>query len=67
MLLSDDMIENLIQPILDRQEAINVYVIKQIAAQIKRIGQLNPSSLHKLERLYKTGSDVQKINAEIAR
>lgn len=67
MLLSDDMIEKLIQPLLNRQEAINVYVIKQIAEQIKRIGQLNPSSLHKLERLYKTGGDVQRINYEIAR
>lgn len=66
-MLSEDMIDKLIQPIVDRQEAINVYVIKQIAAQIKRIGELSPSSLHKLERLYKTGSDVQKINAEIAR
>ena len=66
-MLSEDMIEKLVQPIIDRQEAINVFVIRQIAAQIKRIGELNPSALHKLERLYKTGSDVQKINAEIAR
>ena len=66
-MLSEDAIENLIQPILNRQEAINVYVIRQIAAQIKRIGEMSPSSLHKLERLLKTGSDVRKINAELAR
>lgn len=66
MILSDDMIDKLMQPIIDRQEAINTYVIKEIAAQVKRIGELTPSSLHKLERLYKTGSDAQKINAEIA-
>lgn len=60
------MIENLIQPLLDRQEEINVRIITEIAAQIKRIGELTPSALHKLERLYKTGSDVKKLNEELA-
>ena len=66
-MLSEDAIENLIQPLLDRQERINVYAIRKIAAEIKRIGELTPSSLHTLERLYKTGSDVREINKEIAR
>ena len=66
-MLSDNALEKLMQPIIDRQESINLYVIKKIAAEIKRIGELTPSSLHKLERLYKTGSDAKKINKEIAK
>ena len=65
-MLSEEMIDKLVQPIVDRQEAINVYVLKKIAAQVKRIGEMSPSSLYQLRRLYETGSDVQKINAELA-
>ena len=66
-MLSEEMIEKLMQPIIDRQEAINLYVIRRIAEQIREIGEINPSQMHQLERLLKTGSDVRKINKEIAR
>ncbi len=66
-MLSDDALENLIQPIIDRQEDINIWVIKKIAERIKEIGELKPSDVYKLERLLKTGSDVRLINQEIAR
>lgn len=66
-MLSESTINNLIQPIIDRQEAINTYVLNFIAKRIKEIGELKPSDLYKLERLFKTGSDVKKINAELAR
>lgn len=65
-MLSDDTIDNLMQPIIDRQEAINVFIIKLIAERVKSIGELLPSD-HNLERLYMTGSDVRKINKELAR
>lgn len=66
-MLSENAIDNLIQPIIDRQEALNVFVIDLIAKRVKEIGYLLPSDIYKLERLLKTGSDVRKINAEIAR
>lgn len=66
-MLSEDAINNLIQPIIDRQESINTYVIKVIAQRIKEIGGLLPSDIHRLERLLYSGADVRKINAEIAR
>lgn len=61
-MLSEDAIENLIYPIMERQENINVYVLKKIAHRIKEIGRLLPSDIHKLERLLKTGSDTREIN-----
>lgn len=66
-MLSDDAINNLIQPIIDRQQKINEYVIKIICQRVKEIGHLLPSDIHRLERLLKMGGDVKKINAEIAR
>jgi len=66
-MLSEDAIQNLIKPIIDRQEKINEYVIKTICDRIKEIGSLTPSDAYKLGRLLKNGGDVRKINEEIAR
>lgn len=66
-MLSENALDNLMQPIIDRQEAINNYVVKIIAQRVKEIGHLLPSDVYKLERLLKTGVDVRKINKEIAR
>ena len=66
-MLSEQMIEKLVEPIIRRQEAINNYVIQKIAKRVKEIGELSPSDLHRLERLLKSGDDVREINKEIAR
>ena len=66
-MLSQDAIENLVQPIVTRQQKINEFVIEIICKRVKEIGHLLPSDLHRLERLLKMGADVKKINEEIAR
>ena len=66
-MLSENALDNLMQPIIDRQEAINTYVVKTIAQRVKEIGTLKPSDVYKLERILKSGADVRKINKEIAR
>lgn len=66
-MLSEEALEKLIQPLIDRQEAINMYVIKLIAKRIKEIGELSPSDIHRLERILRMGADVRLVNAEIAR
>lgn len=66
-MMSEKLIEKLMQPILNRQEALNSYVIKKIAARVKEIGHLLPSDVYKLEQLLKSGSDVREINKELAR
>lgn len=66
-MLSEQMIEKMIGPIVSRQEAINNYVIQVIAERVKEIGHLLPSDVYKLERILKSGGDVRKINKEIAR
>ncbi len=65
-MLSEDALESLVQPIIDRQEQINLYIIAQIARVIKEIGEIPPSYVYRLERMIKSGGDVLKINKEIA-
>lgn len=65
-MLSDDAIDNLMQPIIDRQESINEYIIGEIAKRIREIGTLLPSDIHKLESLMKSGADVRRINEKLS-
>ena len=66
-MLSEKQIDKLIQPIVDRQNAISRYVIRKIAQRVKEIGELLPSDVYKLQQLYKSGQDVRAINKEISR
>lgn len=66
-MISEEGIEQLIQPLLARQQNINTYVLEIIAERVEEIGKLLPSDLYKLQSLYRSGADVQKINKEIAR
>ena len=66
-MLSDNSLEKLIQPIIERQEKINNYVIRIIANRIKEIGELKSSDVYKLTRLFQSGNDIKKINKELAR
>lgn len=67
MYYSEEEIDKLIQPVVDRQVNINNWVIRKIAQRIKEIGELLPSDVHALEQLAKTGADVVAINVELAR
>lgn len=66
MYYSEDEIDKLIQPIIDRQNEINTFVILKIAKRIKEIGELLPSDVFSLGQLAKTGADVRAINKKIA-
>lgn len=66
-MLSEDSIEKLVKPLIDRQEAINNYIIQLIAKRIKEIGELKPSDIHRLQRLLMMGNDSRKINEELAK
>ena len=63
---SEQEIDKLIQPIVDRQIEINTFVITKLAERIQRIGELLPSDVHTLEQLAKTGADVRVINNKLA-
>ena len=65
-MLSQDALENLVQPIIDRQEAINIYILQKIAKRVKEIGEVLPSDVYKLQQLLRSGADVREINKFLA-
>ena len=44
-MLNDNAIDSLIQPIIDRQEHINIFVLTTIANKVREIGTLSPSDV----------------------
>ncbi|MCH5210430.1 MAG: hypothetical protein J1F01_05635 [Oscillospiraceae bacterium] len=65
-MLNENQIDDLIQPLIDRQREIEETVIMAIVRRIGKIKDLSPADVYKLERLYQTGSDAQKINKRVA-
>jgi hypothetical protein len=66
-MLSEDALNKLAQPIIDRQNEINNYFINEIAKKVKEIGMLSPSDVKQLQRILEYGGDVRRINAQIAK
>lgn len=66
-MLSDNAIDNLVQPIVDRQESINMYVILKMADRLKAVRELSRRDVEKLRTLAVTGADVREINKELAK
>lgn len=65
-MLTDDQIDELIQPIVDRQSSISNYVIGVIARKVREIGDLGPQDVKKIKILFEMGEDVRKINEVLA-
>ena len=65
-MLNDSQIENLIKPFVDRQIALESFVINTIAKRVGEIGTLSKTDVYRLQQLYKTGSSARAITKEIA-
>lgn len=65
-MLSDDAIENLIQPFIDRQTKLEMYVLNVIAERVRAIGTLSKSDIYRLQQLLKTGSSAKLLNQMLA-
>lgn len=66
-MLSDNAINNLVQPIITRQEAINTYVISKIAESVREIGSISKEDINRMKILVQHGVDIRQMNAELAR
>jgi hypothetical protein len=66
-MLSEDAIDNLVQPIVTRQESINTYVLSKIAENVKTIGKLSSEDIKRMQILVRYGADVREMNKELAR
>ena len=66
-MLSENTIDNLVQPIATRQESINTYVITKIARSVREIGEISPSDINRMKILTQMGVDIRQMNTELAR
>ena len=66
-MLNDNAIDKMIQPIMDRQEKINVFVLTNIANKVREMGTISPSDIKKLKLLVSMGTDITLMNRELAR
>ena len=66
-MLSDDALNRLIEPIINRQQRINTWLIRKIAQRIKEVGEVLPSDVQTLINMRNTGADAKKIMTELAR
>ena len=65
-MLSEHVIDKLVQPIVIRQEAINDYVLSKIAVGVREIGELSPSEVNRMKLLVSMGADIRQMNARLA-
>lgn len=66
-MLSDEILEKVIERLTNRIEEGNTYVLRKIGANIKRIGKAKASDLIKLEQMLKYGGDYEKIAQKLAK
>ena len=66
-MLNDNAIDRMIQPIVDRQEKINVFVLTGIANKLREIGTLSPSDIKRLKLLVTVGTDIRLMNQELSK
>ena len=65
-MLSDEILDKVIERVTRRIEQGNTYVLEQIGKSIKQIGTLSPSKAQQLGQLIKYGGDYDKITKKLA-
>ena len=66
-MLSDEVLEKVIDRVVRRIELGNTYVLTQIGKTINKIGTLTPTRAYQLEQILKYGGDYDKIVKELAK
>lgn len=65
-MLTEKQLEAAIAQITGRIDEVNRTLIKKIAAQILKIGQLNPTSINRILAMSDLGADIRDISRELA-
>lgn len=65
-MLSDEVIDKVIERLTSRIEEGNTYIIKKIGESIKKIGTLTPTQAQQLINILKYGGDYNKIAKKLA-
>lgn len=65
-MLSDEVIEKVIERLLVRIEEGNSYILKEIGESIKKVGTLTPTQTHQLVQTLQFGGDYNRITRKLA-
>lgn len=65
-MLSDEVIEKVVERLVNRIEEANLYTLKSIGATIKKIGTIKPSDVNQLVEAMQYGADYDKIVKKLA-
>lgn len=65
-MLTEKELEAALQKMTDRLDEVNQLYVKKIAAQIKKIGELNATSVHRLIVIHEMGADIREISKALA-
>ena len=65
-MLSDEVLEKVVERLTRRIEQGNTYVLEQIGKSIKKIGALSPSKAQQFVQVLKYGGDYDKITKKLA-
>lgn len=66
-MLTEKELEAAIRLILDRIDDVNIFFIKKIAAQLKKIGELNATSINRLIIMTDMGADIRDITQKLSK
>lgn len=66
-MLSDEAIEKVVERLVNRIEQTNLYVLKEIAQSINKLGTMNPTKARQLVQILKYGGDYDKIVKELSK
>jgi len=64
-MLTEKELEKALSVLTDRLDEVNTYFIQKVAAQIKKIGELNQSSINRLVIMAEMVEDVSEITARL--
>ena len=65
-MLTEQELEAAIDAIVFRIDEVNRLFVKKIAAQIQKIGELNPTSINRIIVMVEMGKDIREITQELA-
>ena len=65
-MISENTLDNLIQQVVNRQEAINIYVLSKITKKLREIGTLSPVDIKRMKILVSYGTDIRQMNDYIS-
>lgn len=65
-MLSEEIIDKLVERLVNRIEQGNAYVLEKIGKSIKAIKDISPSQIHQLNQMLKYGGDYEKIAKKLA-